>query len=61
VKVKISADVREQIDRESYERLIGELIYLYHICFIISFIISVVNCYMHDFRTDHMTQESAKC
>jgi hypothetical protein len=28
VKVKISVDVGEQIDRERYQRLVGRLIYL---------------------------------
>jgi hypothetical protein len=48
VKVKISANVRKHIDRKSYQRFVGGLIYLYHIHFNISFIASAMNCYMHD-------------
>jgi hypothetical protein len=45
VKTKISADAREQIDHERYQRLVGRLIYLGHTRSDISFAVSVVNRY----------------
>ena len=54
VKIKISAEVGEQVDRESYQRLVGRLIYLTHTRPDISFAVSVVSRYMHDPRKGHM-------
>jgi hypothetical protein len=54
VKTKMSADAREQVDRERYQKLVGRLIYLCHTRPDISFVVSVVSRYMHDPRKDHM-------
>jgi hypothetical protein len=54
VKTEMSADAREQVDRERYQRLVGRLIYLCHTHPDISFAVSVVSHYMHDPRKDHM-------
>jgi hypothetical protein len=54
VKVKISADVGEHVERERYKILIGRLIYLCHTRTDISFATSVVSRYMHDSRKGHM-------
>jgi hypothetical protein len=57
IKAKISADVGEQVVRERYQKLVGILIYLCHICPDISFAVSVVSRYMHDSRKGHMDRE----
>jgi Reverse transcriptase (RNA-dependent DNA polymerase) len=54
VKAKMSADAREHVDCERYQRLVGRLIYLSHARFDILFVVSVVSHYMHDPRKDHM-------
>jgi hypothetical protein len=53
-KFKLSAEAREPIDRERYQRLVGRLIYLSHTRPDISFVVSVVSRYMHDPREGHM-------
>jgi hypothetical protein len=42
------------VDRESYQQLIGRLIYLCHTRPDISYAVSVVSCYMHDPRSEHL-------
>jgi hypothetical protein len=54
VEANISGDIREQIDRERHQRLVGRLIYLGHTRPDISFIVSMVCRYMHDPRKGHM-------
>jgi hypothetical protein len=49
-----SAEVREPVDHERYQRLVGKLIYLSHRRPDISFVVSVVSHYMHDPRKGHM-------
>ena len=50
----LSADAREPVDRERYQRLIGHLIYLCHTSHGITFTLSMVSRYMHDLRKGHM-------
>ena len=47
---QICAQSGDSVDRETYQRLVGRLIYLCHI----SCAVSVVSRYMHDPRTGHM-------
>ena len=53
-KVKLIAEGGDPVDRERYQRLVGELIYLSHTRPDISFPVSVVSRYMHDPRKSHM-------
>ena len=46
---QICAQSGDSVDRETYQRLVGRLIYLCHI----SYAVSVVSRYMHDPRTGH--------
>jgi hypothetical protein len=47
-RFNLSIMTRELIDQERYQRLVGRLIYLSHMCPYITFDVSVVNRYMHD-------------
>jgi hypothetical protein len=51
---QISAQAGDSVNRETYQRLVGRLIYLCHTRPNISYAVSVVNKYMHDPRTEHM-------
>ena len=51
---KISADSGDPVNKESYQRLVGRLIYLCHTRPDISYAVSVVSQYMHDPRAGHM-------
>jgi Reverse transcriptase (RNA-dependent DNA polymerase) len=53
-KSKLSAEVGESVNKERYQRLVGQLIYLSHTRPDISFAVSVVSRYMHDPRKGHM-------
>jgi Reverse transcriptase (RNA-dependent DNA polymerase) len=53
-KYKLSAETREPVDHERYQRLVGRLIYLSHTRLDTSFVVSMVSRYMHDPRKDHM-------
>ena len=53
-KFKLTKLAGEKVDRERYQSLVGQLIYLSHTCPDISFAESVVSRYMHDPRKDHM-------
>ena len=53
-KIKLIELAGEKVDRERYQRLVGQLIYLTHTHLDISFVVSVVSRYMHDPRNDHM-------
>jgi hypothetical protein len=44
----------EPVNRESYQRLVGRLMYLCHTRPDISYAVSVVSRYMHDPRSDHL-------
>jgi hypothetical protein len=47
-------DMGTPVDRESYQRLVGKLIYLSHTRPDIAFAVSVVSQFMHDPRSSHM-------
>jgi hypothetical protein len=51
---QISAQSGDPVNRETYQRLVGRLIYLCHTRPDISYAVSVVSRYMHDPRTEHM-------
>ena len=51
---QICAQSGDSVDRETYQRLVGRLIYLCHTRPDISYAVSVVSRYMHDPRTGHM-------
>jgi len=51
---QISAESRDSFNKETYQRLVGRLIYLCHTRPDISYAVSVVSRYMHDPRTGHM-------
>ena len=51
---QICAQPGHSVDRETYQRLVGRLIYLCHTRPDISYAVSVVSRYMHDPRTGHM-------
>lgn len=51
---QIYAQSGDSVDRETYQRLVGRLIYLCHTRPDISYAVSVVSRYMHDLRTGHM-------
>ena len=49
-----SAQSGDPVNKETYQRLVGRLIYLCHTKPDISYAVSVVSRYMHDPRTRHM-------
>jgi hypothetical protein len=51
---QINAESGDSVDKETYQRLVGRLIYLCHTRPDISYAVSVVSRYMHDPRTGHM-------
>jgi hypothetical protein len=51
---QISAQSEDFVNRETYQRLVGRLIYLCHTRPDISYAMSVVRRYIHDPRTGHM-------
>jgi hypothetical protein len=51
---KLCAESGEPVNRESYQRLVGRLMYLCHTRLDISYAVSVVSRYMHDPRSDHL-------
>jgi len=51
---QISAQCGDSVNKETYRRLVGRLIYLCHTKPDIYYIVSVVSKYMHDPRTGHM-------
>jgi len=51
---QISAECGDSVNKETYQRLVGRLIYLCHTRPDISYAVSVVSRYMHDPRTGHM-------
>jgi hypothetical protein len=48
------AQLGDPVDKGTYQRLVGRLIYLCHTRPDISYVVSVVSRYMHDPRTGHM-------
>jgi hypothetical protein len=53
-KYKLSAEAREPVGHERYQRLVGQLIYLSYTRPDISFAVSTVSRYMHDLKKGHM-------
>jgi len=51
---QISAQCGDSVNKETYQRLVGRLIYLCHTRPDISYAVSVVSRYMHDPRAGHM-------
>lgn len=51
---KLCAQSGDPVDKESYQRLVGRLIYLCHTRPDISYAVSVVSRYMHDPRSGHL-------
>ena len=51
---RLGKDVGTAVDRESYQRLVGRLIYLSHTRPDIAFAVSVVRQFMHDPKSSHM-------
>jgi hypothetical protein len=51
---QLCAQSGDPVDRESYQRLVGRLIYLCHTRPDISYAVSVVSRYMHDPRSGHL-------
>ena len=51
---KLCAESGDPVDKGTYQRLVGRLIYLCHTRPDISYAVSVVSRYMHDPRTGHM-------
>jgi len=51
---QITAECGDSVNKETYQRLIGKLIYLCHTRPNISYAVSVVSRYMHDPRIGHM-------
>jgi hypothetical protein len=51
---QVTAQSGDSVNRETYQRLVGRLIYLCHTRPDISYAVSVVSRYMHDPRTGHM-------
>ena len=51
---KLCAESGDPVDKRTYQRLVGHLIYLCHTRPDISYAVSVVSRYMHDPRTGHM-------
>ncbi|WVZ95817.1 hypothetical protein U9M48_041533 [Paspalum notatum var. saurae] len=51
---QINAEFGDPVNKETYQRLVGRLIYLCHTRPDISYAVSVVSRYMHDPRTGHM-------
>jgi hypothetical protein len=51
---KLCAHAGDTVDRESYQKLVGRLIYLCHTRPDISYAVSVVSRYMHDPRSQHL-------
>jgi hypothetical protein len=51
---QLCAQSGDPINRESYQRLVGRLIYLCHTRPHISYVVSVVSRYMHDPRSGHL-------
>jgi hypothetical protein len=51
---QLCAQYGDPVDRESYQRLVGRLIYLCHTRPDISYTVSVVSRYMHDPRSGHL-------
>ena len=49
-----SAQSGDPVNKETYQRLVGRLIYLCHTRTDISYVVSVVSRYMHDPRTRYM-------
>jgi hypothetical protein len=48
---QISVESGDSVDRETYQRLVGRLIYLCHTRPDLSYAVSVASRYMHDPRT----------
>lgn len=51
---RLSKDGGAPVNRESYQRLVGRLIYLSHTRPDIAFAVSVVSQFMHDLKSHHM-------
>jgi hypothetical protein len=51
---KLCVESGDPVNKESYQRLVGRLIYLYHIRPDITYAVSVVSRYMHDPRSGHL-------
>lgn len=51
---KVTAQSGEPMDKESYQRLVGRLLYLCHTQPDIAFAVSVVSRYMHEPRSGHL-------
>jgi hypothetical protein len=48
------AEIGDHVDREKYQMVVGQLIYLCHTRPDIAYAVSVVSRYMHDHRTRHL-------
>jgi len=51
---KLCAESGDPVNKDSYQRLVGRLIYLCHTRPDISYAVSIVSRYMHDPRSDHL-------
>jgi hypothetical protein len=51
---KITAESGELVEKETYQRLVGRLLYLCHTRPDIAYAVSVVSRYMHEPRTGHL-------
>ena len=54
VNHKVETIMREDLDRESYRRLVGKLIYLSHTYPDISYVVGIVSQFMHNPNEEHL-------
>ena len=55
VNIKMSVHIGgKEVDREGYQRLVGQLIYLSHTRPDIAFAVSLVSQFMHNPKEDHL-------
>ena len=54
VNHKVETIMREAMNRESYQRLVGKLIYLSHTCPDISYAVGIVSQFIHNPNEEHL-------